>query len=143
MVQPGVAETDPPPPLMCFPYGPPCPARLPGARDLPLDRDPATVNRFRRVAEDLRRQGFEVVKIPLVPLADGLTYITYNNVLLERRPGSGLHVYMPHFGIPTLDALGRAAYEARGITVHEVDVSRIYRHNGTVRCLFNVLDRSR
>ncbi len=116
--------------------------RLPGARPMPLDASAATADRFDHVARTLARRGFRVVRTPLVPMTDGLTYITYNNALLERRPDGALHAYMPTFGLSLLDRAGRAAYEALGVTVHEVDVSRIFGHNGTVRCLVNVLQRA-
>jgi hypothetical protein len=112
-------------------------ARLPR----PVARDSATLARFQGIARDLRELGFTVKGVPLVPLSDGLTYVTYNNALLERRADGRLHAYVPQFGIATLDAAGRAAYVREGVVVHPVDVSRIYRHNGTVRCLVNVLRR--
>ena len=78
---------------------------------------------------------------PLVPLSDRVTYVTYNNVLLERRPDGQLHAYVPQFGLPRLDAAGRRAFTNEGVVVHPIDVTRIYAQNGTVRCLVNVLDR--
>lgn len=116
-------------------------AQLPGVEALPLDRTPETAAKFERVAHGLRRRGFRVIRTPLLPMTDGLTYITYNNALLERRAGGALHAYMPTFGVPSLDRRGRQVYEALGVTVHPIDVSGIFRHNGTVRCLVNVLER--
>lgn len=113
----------------------------PGAAlPLPVDRRPGTLESFRRIAQELEARGFTVLRAPLVPLTDGLTYLSYNNALLERRR-DGLHAYVPQFGLPTLDAAGRAAYESAGVTVHPIDVRGIYVWNGTVRCLVNVLRR--
>jgi len=119
-------------------------ALLPGEAELPLavDRTAATAARFQLVARELRARGFTVVRVPLVPLSDGLTYLTYNNVLLERRADGRLHGYVPQFGLAGLDRAGRAAFERQGVVVHPIDVSRIYTHNGTVRCLVNVLRRA-
>ena len=108
---------------------------------LPVDRQKSTWKRFSFVARELERAGFRVVRIPLVPLIDGLTYVTYNNAVLERRADGRLHAYVPQFGLAALDAAGRAAYEAQGAIVHPINVAKIYRHNGTVRCLVNVLSR--
>jgi hypothetical protein len=108
---------------------------------LPVERRPAFLARFDFVARELTRQGFEVIRVPLVPLSDGVTYVTYNNAVLERRSDGRLHAYVPQFGLEALDAAGRAAYEGQGVVVHGIDVRRIYRHNGTVRCLVNVLRR--
>lgn len=116
---------------------------LPAEVELPLavDRSEATAARFARVARELRARGFVVRPVPLVPLEDGLTYLTYNNVLLERRADGKLHAYVPRFGLERLDRAGRAAFEGQGVVVHPVDVRRIYTQNGTVRCLVNVLRR--
>lgn len=112
-------------------------ARLP----LPVERRPSFLARFDFVARSLVRAGFRVVRVPLVPLSDGVTYVTYNNAVLERRADGRLHAYVPQFGLEALDAAGRAAFEAQGVIVHRIDVRRIYRHNGTVRCLVNILSR--
>ena len=111
------------------------------ALPLPVDRSGATRRRFHRVAEDLIAAGFDVRRIPLVPLADGVTYVTFNNAVLERRDDGRLHAYVPQFGLPALDRAGRAAYAASGVVVHPVDVRSVYRHGGTVRCLLNVVRR--
>jgi hypothetical protein len=108
---------------------------------LPVDRRPASHKRFEFVAQALVRAGFRVIRVPLVPLSDGVTYVTYNNAVLERRSDGRLHAYVPQFGLSALDAAGRAAFETQGVVVHPIDVRRIYRHNGTVRCLVNVLLR--
>lgn len=105
-----------------------------------IDRRDETLQKFRNIAKELEAQGFELVRLPLVPLADGLTYITYNNVLLEHRNGR-LHAYLPQFGIAALDAAGRKAYAAVGAVVHNIRVKEIYEYNGTVRCLVNVVRR--
>jgi len=128
-----VLVADPVAGLRLLPKG----ARLP----LPVERRPSFLARFAFVARDLARAGFRVVRVPLVPLSDGVTYVTYNNAVLERRADGRLHAYVPQFGLPALDAAGRAAYESQGVIVHGIDVRRIYRHNGTVRCLVNVLAR--
>lgn len=106
----------------------------------PIDRREQTLQRFRNVIAQLDAEGFELIRMPLVPLTDGLTYITYNNALLEHRDGK-LHAYVPQFGIAALDRAGRRAYEAAGVVVHPIRVARIYQYNGTVRCLVNIVRR--
>ena len=108
---------------------------------LPVDKRPASHKRFEFVAQALTRAGFRVVRVPLVPLSDGVTYVTYNNAIVERRADGRLHAYVPQFGLAALDAAGRAAFTSQGVVVYPIDVRRIYRHNGTVRCLVNVLAR--
>jgi hypothetical protein len=113
-------------------------------RDLPLpvERRPEALRRFARVARELREAGFTVHSVPLVPMNNGISYVTYTNVLLERRADGRTHAYVPQFGLRVLDAAGRAAYERAGIIVHGVDVRRVYPHGGTLHCLVNVLDRA-
>jgi hypothetical protein len=101
------------------------------------------LRRFENVARELAAVGFDVRRTPLVPLAGRLTYLTYNNALLERRSDGRQHAYVPQFGIEALDAAGRASFEKMGIVVHPIDVREIYSHNGTVRCLVNVLARTK
>lgn len=113
----------------------------PAALPLPIDRRDDSLQRFRNVANQLEARGFEVIRAPLVPLVDGLTYVTYNNALLEHRDGA-LHAYVPQFGLDSMDAAGRAAYEDAGVVVHPIRVDDVYRYNGTVRCLVNVVSRA-
>lgn len=107
----------------------------------PIDRREQTLQRFRNVIAQLDAAGFELIRVPLVPLTDGLTYITYNNVLLEHRDGA-LHAYVPQFGLPAMDRAGRDAFAAAGVVVHPIRVANIYRYNGTVRCLVNIVRRA-
>jgi hypothetical protein len=111
-------------------------AQLPFA----VDREESSLQKFRNIARELAEQGFEVIPLPLIPLADGLTYITYNNVLLESR-GEDLHAYLPQFGIEALDKAGRDAYLEAGAVVHKIRVKNVYQYNGTVRCLVNIVRR--
>ncbi len=106
-----------------------------------VDRREASLQKFRNIADELAARGFEVIPLPLIPLADGLTYITYNNVLLENRD-QAQHAYLPQFGIEALDKAGRDAYEEAGLVVHKIRVKNVYQYNGTVRCLINIVRRS-
>ncbi len=106
----------------------------------PIDRREESLQRFRNVITQLEGQGFQLIRVPLVPLTDGLTYVTYNNVLLEQRDGA-LHAYVPQFDLPALDRAGRDAFASAGVVVHPIRVAKIYRYNGTVRCLVNIVHR--
>jgi hypothetical protein len=106
-----------------------------------VDRSEASLQKFRNIARELKEQGFEVLPLPLIPLSDGLTYITYNNVLLETRD-DGQHAYLPQFGIPELDQAGAQVYAEAGVAVHKIRVQKVYQYNGTVRCLVNIVKRS-
>ncbi|MGE0402777.1 MAG: agmatine deiminase family protein [Kofleriaceae bacterium] len=98
------------------------------------------VTRFDRVAQLLAAQGFEVTRIPVVVLPGAGSYVTYTNALFDR-DARGPVVYLPTYGIPELDDVASSLYESLGYRVVEIDVSTIYRLNGSLGCLVNVMAR--
>jgi len=94
---------------------------------------------YERVKKQLEAKGLKVERIPIVHDEYYCT-ITYNNVLMEVRDNKRI-VYMPVYGIEKLDAIATKKYESLGFEVRPVDVSRIYKHGGTLRCITNVLAR--
>jgi hypothetical protein len=69
--------------------------------------------------------------------------VTYTNALFDRTPAGKRIVYLPTYSLPALDAAARTFYENQGFEVHPIDVTPIYRLNGSLGCLVNVLARSR
>jgi hypothetical protein len=117
-------------------------ARDPAGAAFALDPDEdAYARRFDHAAELLAARGFAVVRVPALVLPGGGSYVTYTNALFDRRADGTRVVYLPTYALPTLDAAGRAFYEARGYEVHPIDVSAIYHLNGSLGCLVNVLAR--
>ena len=110
-------------------------------RPLVADFSTETLSRFERVAEDLRRAKYTVVRIPNIPL-DPKTYITYTNAIFETR-GNQRIVYLPQYGILPLDAAAARIYESLGWTVLPIRVHRVYPYHGTIGCLVNVVGRRR
>lgn len=94
---------------------------------------------FRQAQRELRKAGYRVVPLPLVPVAPKV-YITYTNGVFETR-GRNKVVYMPSYGIPEMDNAARKIFEAEGWTVHPIPVQSVYQHRGTIGCLVNVLER--
>lgn len=123
------------------------PGFVPGAESpetktpLRADFSRETMARFDRVAKDLQRAGYSVVRIPNVPL-DPKTYITYTNGVYETRNGQRT-AYLPEYDIEPLDAEARAVHERLGYTVHPIRVAQVYRYHGTIGCLVNVVGRRR
>jgi len=105
-----------------------------------VDETEETRERFARVGEDLRRAGLTAVPLPMVPTTAPFVWLGYDNVLVDQR-ADGLHVLMPVYGVEALDEAAADAYRALGATVHPIDVSAIFHHGGTVRCLAAVLRR--
>jgi hypothetical protein len=116
-------------------------AHEPAAAALPLDDIETEARRFDRAAELLAARGFHVVRVPVLVLAGAGSYVTYTNALFDRRADGKRVVYLPTYALPALDEAGRAFYEAQGFEVHPIDVSPIYRLNGSLGCLVNVLAR--
>lgn len=117
-------------------------AREPAGAGLALDDVDLEARRFDRAAELLAARGFRVVRVPAVVLAGAGSYVTYTNALFDRR-GSTRIVYLPTYSLPALDDAARAFYQAQGFEVHPIDVTPIYRLNGSLGCLVNVLARQK
>ena len=110
--------------------------------DTPLALDDVDVEaaRFDKAAELLAAKGFTVVRVPALVLAGAGSYVTYTNALFDVHDGHRI-VYMPTYALPALDAAGQRFWEGQGFVVKPIDVSPIYRLNGSLGCLVNVLAR--
>lgn len=103
-------------------------------------------NELNLIADQLRAEGFEVTRMPvLIPQmrTTQLNYpiLTYNNVLLETRDTRPI-VYLPQYGLPTLDTACAAEWKRLGFdikTVQGLSTSAIY--GGSLRCCTKVLHR--
>jgi hypothetical protein len=114
-----------------------------GAR-LDVDGDLAGhQRRFDRVAEILAAEGFSVIRMPVVVLAGAGAYVTYTNGLFDRAPAQAGQriVYLPTYGVPSLDDAAARQYRDLGFEVRRIDVSGIYHLNGSLGCLVNVMAR--
>jgi len=98
--------------------------------------------RFDCAADELKRRGFNVVRVPVVPIEGGGAYVTYNNLMLETRDGKTI-AYMPAYNLPALDNAATQILASQGIEVRTVDASKVYRMNGSLRCLVNVISRAK
>jgi len=107
---------------------------------IPADRTTATAARFERVARELGSLGFEVVRAPVVVLEGGGAYVTYTNALFFEDAGRRV-VALPTYGLAALDRAAQDLYRSLGFEVRPVDVAAVYRHNGSLGCLINVLER--
>jgi hypothetical protein len=105
-----------------------------------LENVDSEAKRFDRAAELLVAQGFTVVRVPALVLKGAGSYVTYTNALFDRR-GDTKIIYLPTYGLPALDAAGEAFWRSHGFEVHPIDVSTIYKLNGSLGCLVNVTRR--
>jgi N-dimethylarginine dimethylaminohydrolase len=117
--------------------------RLAGAAFEELDPDPELelhAARFDRAAALLAARGFSVIRAPVVVLSGAGSYVTYTNALFDRDAGGPI-VYLPTYDIPSLDGAAAELYRSRGFRVVPIDVSTVYRLNGSLGCLVNVMAR--
>ncbi len=101
---------------------------------LELDTSRERLQRFRNVAIALERAGLDPVPIPILPAREPFVFLSYDNVLLDRR-ADGAHVILPTYGVEALDRAAVEAWRALGARVHPVRVDRVFRYGGSVRCL--------
>ena len=95
---------------------------------------------FDDVAIQLGKLGCEVIRVPVVPHYTDHWMITYNNVLMDFRDHRSV-VYLPVFGIKSLDRFAENVYLDAGFEVRKVNLYTLYRHGGTLRCFANVTKR--
>jgi len=117
--------------------------RLAGAAFEELGPDPDLelhAARFDRAAAQLAARGFSVVRAPVVVLAGAGSYVTYTNALFDH-DSRGPVVYLPTYDVPALDRAATELYEGLGLRVVPIDVSTVYRLNGSLGCLVNVMAR--
>lgn len=98
------------------------------------------IARFDNVARELAERGFLVSRIPVVVLPGAGSYVTYTNAVFDR-DADGAIVYLPTYGIPALDNAAEDTYASLGFRVIPIDVTSIYRMNGSLGCLVNVMAR--
>ena len=99
-----------------------------------------TQARFDSVAAVAEKAGYRVVRIPVVP-GHGKMYMTYVNVILDRRDGKPI-VYMSCYaGQERMNAQAEGLWKSLGYEVRRVDCTTVWRRGGTLHCLVNVFGR--
>ncbi len=105
------------------------------------DFSAATQARFDAVAERCRREGYDVIRIPVVPAVDQRTYLSYVNVILSVSPSESV-VYMPVYDeAPQLNRGAARIWKTCGFSVIPINCTSTYREGGSLRCLINILHR--
>lgn len=117
------------------------PALATGLIDFPdADFSEGTVKKFHEAIAQLEELGFTVIRTPLIPTKKEKVYVTYNNSIIEER-GSKKIVYLPAYGIGTLDSLAAGVWKQAGFEVRPIRVKSVHHLGGTIHCMVNVLDR--
>jgi hypothetical protein len=106
-----------------------------------LPTEDAVLDPFRNVIRLLEKEGFKVMRLPLVVTGKPQVYMTYNNGIAEVRGGEKIF-YMPTYGVPALDDAAAACYARCGFNVKRVRVESLYQHTGSLRCLVGIVRRA-
>ncbi len=102
-----------------------------------------------KAKDKLENQGFRVIRIPYFGVIYSTQilhgrfahFITYNNVLIEEK-GKEKVVYLPIYGIESLDKKAIEIYESLGFRVKEVEIGMgITKFGGSIRCLSKIVGR--
>ena len=108
---------------------------------LRLSFSPERTRLFDDVAKQFQKLKYTVIRTPAIPHYLDQWMITYNNVLMDFR-GEQSNVFLPSYGITSLDNFARALYQDLGFNVHAIDLSSLYREGGSIRCFANITRRT-
>ncbi len=107
------------------------------------DLSPSSQAAFDSVATRCSREGYRVIRMPVVPGRDGRTYITYTNVIIDEQSDRRI-VYVPTYrGAGRLNEEAKTIWRSLGYEVVPIDCTTAYPHFGSLRCLVNVLRRGK
>lgn len=106
---------------------------------------PDLQHQFDYNAENVEAKGYEVQRMPYLEGPRGVSWITYNNCLMEnyqREDGSQVRrVFLPTYGLPALDDAASKIYQENGYEVIPLKLTALTSWRGAIRCISNVLDR--
>ncbi|MHC5010661.1 MAG: hypothetical protein ACYTG6_06865, partial [Planctomycetota bacterium] len=96
---------------------------------------------YEAVAEQCRRLGYTVVRVPLLMLdadrSGAPIALSYTNVIQDERDGRHT-VYLPTYGLPTLARAAAQTWRGIGYRVVEIDTLGPGLNGGGLRCLSHV-----
>lgn len=106
-----------------------------------LRRSVARGRREARAGEDGEAAGFPSAARATPDALGDYPFLTYNNVLLEKRDGR-CFVYLPRYGWPAMDEAAERAWKAAGAEVVGVaGLATSAMYGGSLRCCVKVLER--
>lgn len=109
------------------------------------ETNPDLQHQFDDNARIIGQEGFQIGRLPYLQGPRGVTWVTYNNCLMEsysREDGSKVRrVFLPEYGLPKLDQAAEAVYKANGFEVIPLDLAALTAMRGAIRCISNVYDR--
>ncbi|MBT9584453.1 hypothetical protein IV102_14010, partial [bacterium] len=108
-------------------------------------KEPHLQHNFDVNARKVADGGYEIGRLPYLQGPQGLSWVTYNNCLMEsytREDGSHVRrVFLPTYDLPILDGIAKATYEKEGFEVIPLNLAALTSWRGAIRCISNVLER--
>jgi hypothetical protein len=106
---------------------------------------PELQHNFDDNAKTIAAEGYSVGRLPYLQGPQGLSWVTYNNCLMEsftKEDGSKVRrVFLPTYDLPILDNIAKEAYEKEGFEVFPLKLPVLTSWRGAIRCISNVLER--
>ncbi|MFZ4394321.1 MAG: agmatine deiminase family protein [Kiritimatiellia bacterium] len=112
----------------------------PSGEAVDVETDTTKYEPFQNVLRCMEQQGYQVMHVPLLLTRTPRVYVSYNNVMLERRNGEK-RVYMPVYGVPALDRAAGEVFATQGWRVIPVRVGKLYQQTGSLRCQVGIIRR--
>ncbi|MGE0490131.1 MAG: hypothetical protein AB7S38_13065 [Vulcanimicrobiota bacterium] len=107
--------------------------------------DPLLQHQFDHNAQLMRERGYNVVRLPYLQGPPELSWVTYNNCLMENYIDDGgnqvKRVFLPTYDLPALDRRASQVYESLGFEVVPLKLPALTSWRGAIRCISNVLER--
>lgn len=108
--------------------------------------EPHLQHNFDDNAKVIGNRGYEIGRLPYLQGPQGVSWITYNNCLMEsytRDDGSQVRrVFLPTYDLPILDDIAKKTYEKEGFEVVPLNLAALTSWRGAIRCISNVLERN-
>jgi len=107
--------------------------------------EPHLQHNFDDNAKVIGKGGYEIGRLPYLQGPQGVSWVTYNNCLMEsytRDDGSKVRrVFLPTYDLPILDNIAKETYEKEGFEVIPLNLAALTSWRGAIRCISNVLER--
>jgi len=101
---------------------------------------------FDKYADNLKKEGFRILRMPYAEPSYGRPNVTYTNCLQEqftKDDGTKVkRVFLPVFNIPELDSIAVNTYKKEGFEVFAIPMPNLATRKGALRCISQWLDRS-
>ena len=115
-------------------------ARLEWFGPCSVDEQEVAAPAYDRIALQLTAAGLKVERVPALHARYNEVLLTWTNVITEMRDGEA-HVYVPSYGLPTLDRKAHETWRRLGYVVHPIDCAGPIVEGGGIRCLTNTVRR--